>query len=240
MDSVMRHVERSGQVQRMVQFRGLQLRIAMLNDDLASAEMIIKDANQIIKGIGRLFIVQFFYADYGIGLCLQTLALLERSSPGNGTRSRNTIKRNALKAVRDAVRANRSYALDRTESLRLAGIYCWLCGKHKNALRWWNKSIDEGERIGARLELSRTYFEVGKRIFASVRPPSPGGGVKKNTSTQIPPSGDRGASVDMDRMIKKIIGLTPEECLAKAETMFREMDLQWDLAELEKVRTQLR
>jgi hypothetical protein len=40
--------------------------------------------------------------------------------------------------------------------------------------------------------------------------------------------------------VKRIIGLTPEECLAKAETMFREMDLQWDLAELEKVRQNVR
>ena len=34
----------------------------------------------------------------------------------------------------------------------------------------------------------------------------------------------------------KILGLTPEECLDKAETMFREMDLQWDLEQLEKVK----
>ena len=33
----------------------------------------------------------------------------------------------------------------------------------------------------------------------------------------------------------KIIGLSPEECLAKAEAMFEEMALRWDLAELVKV-----
>ncbi|MBN2079419.1 MAG: hypothetical protein JW838_10670, partial [Spirochaetes bacterium] len=35
---------------------------------------------------------------------------------------------------------------------------------------------------------------------------------------------------------EKRLGLSPEECLDKAETMFREMGLEWDLAELEKVR----
>ncbi|HPV43526.1 MAG TPA: hypothetical protein PKX40_20265 [Spirochaetota bacterium] len=31
---------------------------------------------------------------------------------------------------------------------------------------------------------------------------------------------------------KKIIGLTPEECLERARSMFREMDLQWDLEQM--------
>ena len=106
-------------------------------------------------------------------------------------------------------------ATSRIESLRLVGLFHWHAGSHKKALRWWKKSIDEGERLGARLELSRTYFEVGKRVHL----------LEGNDLNR--PLRDR---------MNKIIGLTPEECLSKAETMFREMDLQWDLAELEKVR----
>ena len=37
-------------------------------------------------------------------------------------------------------------------------------------------------------------------------------------------------------LLKKKTGMTPEECLNKAETMFKEMDLQWDLEQVEKVR----
>ena len=64
------------------------------------------------------------------------------------------------------------------------------------------------------------------------------GFLQSTLTTGAPLSCGRGAGGE--GMAKRIIGLTPEECLAKAESMFREMDLQWDLAELEKVRTQLR
>lgn len=77
------------------------------------------------------------------------------------------------------------------------------------------KSIDLGEMLGAKLGLSRTYFVVTKRILTH------------EGSALNRPLRDR---------VNKFIGLTPEECLAKAETMFREMDLHWDLAELEKVK----
>jgi antitoxin component YwqK of YwqJK toxin-antitoxin module len=44
------------------------------------------------------------------------------------------------------------------------GIYHWIINKQKKALKYWTKSITEGERMGARPELARTYFEVGKRL----------------------------------------------------------------------------
>ena len=40
----------------------------------------------------------------------------------------------------------------------------------------------------------------------------------------------------VSEVVKRIIGLTSEECLAKAEAMFREMNLEWDLEQLEKLR----
>ena len=37
--------------------------------------------------------------------------------------------------------------------------------KQGKALKWWDRTIKEGERLGARPDLSRTYFEVGKRLL---------------------------------------------------------------------------
>jgi len=59
--------------------------------------------------------------------------------------------------------------------------------------------------LGARPDLSRTYFEIGKRL--------------------LEPSSKH----------KELNGITAEEYLEKARTMFEEMDLQWDLDELDKV-----
>jgi hypothetical protein len=62
--------------------------------------------------------------------------------------------------------------------------------------------------IGARLELYRTYYEIGKRLS---EPKSKYNGLK---------------------------GLKADDYLAKAKTLFEEMDLQWDLDELERINIQ--
>ena len=78
-------------------------------------------------------------------------------------------------------------------------------GKQKKALKWWDKAIKKGEAFGAYPDLSRTYFEIGKRLN------------------------------EPDIKHKELNGITAEEYLKKAKTMFEEMDLQWDLDELERI-----
>lgn len=89
------------------------------------------------------------------------------------------------------------------------GLYYWLIGKQGKALKWWNRTIQEGERLGARPDLSRTYFDVGKRLL------------------------------EPDSKYKELNGIRAREYLDRAEKLFREMDLQWDLEQLERVRLEL-
>jgi hypothetical protein len=103
------------------------------------------------------------------------------------------------------IRKSGKVAGDRTEALRLMGTYYWLIHKQRKGLKWWSKSIQEGERLGARPELSRTYMEVGKRLL------------------------------EPDSKYKDLNGIGAEEYLNKARTMFQEMNLQWDLDELERI-----
>jgi len=86
------------------------------------------------------------------------------------------------------------------------GIYHWLINKQKKALKWWSKSVAEGERLEARLELSRTYFEIGKR------------------------------RLEPESKFKSLDGIKTEEYLENARTMFEGLDFQYDLDELDKVR----
>jgi len=85
------------------------------------------------------------------------------------------------------------------------GLYYWLIKNQKKALKWWNRSIKEGERLGARIELSRTYFEVGKRLLES------------------------GSDY------KQLNGIKAEEYLERARILFEDMDLQWDLDEWNRI-----
>ena len=84
------------------------------------------------------------------------------------------------------------YAPMRTNAFRLIGLYHWLSGEQKASAQWWTLAIREGERLSARPELARTYFEVGKRL-------------------QEP--GSRYRELD---------GLGAKEYLDKAEKLFRE------------------
>ena len=116
-----------------------------------------------------------------------------------------SIRKRAYQSGQAAVRNSRKYAPYKTKIFRLMGIYYWLVGKQAKALKWWKKTIQEGERLGARPDLARTYFEVGKRLL---EPQS------KN---------------------KELNGISAQEYLEKARALFEEMDLKWDLAELNKV-----
>ena len=78
---------------------------------------------------------------------------------------------------------------------KLAGVYCWLNKKQKRALKWWQRVKEAGEQLGARLELSRVYFEIGKRLLQAE------------------------SNYDM------LNGITAEEYLGKVKILFEEMDL---------------
>ena len=85
------------------------------------------------------------------------------------------------------------------------GRYYWLIDRQKKGLEWWSRSLLEGERLGARLELSRTFMELGKRLL------------------------------EPESKYKELNGIKANEYLSKAKIMFQEMDLQWDLDELAKL-----
>jgi hypothetical protein len=65
--------------------------------------------------------------------------------------------------------------------------------------------MEETERFGARPDLARTYMEIGKRFF------------------------------EEKSKYREFNGISAEEYLEKARELFQEMDLQWDLDELDKI-----
>jgi hypothetical protein len=91
---------------------------------------------------------------------------------------------------------------------KLLGVYYWLTGKQKKALAWWNKSITIGQHLGARLELARTYMEIGTRL------------------------------IEKKSKFKQLNQIQAGEYLEKARALFKQMELEWDLQELEKISSQ--
>jgi hypothetical protein len=130
--------------------------------------------------------------------------LEEAVNNGDSARVRQ-LAGESLKWGMQAVKASRKFKRDRVEILRLMGTRSWLMGERDKALKWWGDSIEAGERLKFRPDLSRTYFEIGRRLS---EPKSP---------------------------YKELNGITAAEYLSKARTMFEEMGLQWDLEQLERL-----
>jgi tetratricopeptide (TPR) repeat protein len=128
--------------------------------------------------------------------------LKESMESGNKEMS-SEYKKRTFKSCKSFLRISRKAAQHRIESYKLMGLYYSIIKRPKRALTWWLSAIREGERLGARLELSRTYFAVGQYL--------------QRWGSKYP----------------VLDGKQPQEYLERAKALFHEMDLHHDLAEVD-------
>jgi tetratricopeptide (TPR) repeat protein len=144
------------------------------------------------------------WLNYYISITLLTKAFIELSELKSSSTYRSVDLLNKFSQTTIAlVSATKKVNCTKTEAYRFRALSCQLAGKPLKALRYYKKSIDFAIWYGAKLELSRTYFELGKFLL--------------NPETKK----------------KKLNGLTGNDYLEKARQLFIEMDLTYDLAELE-------
>jgi hypothetical protein len=129
-----------------------------------------------------------------------------KNAMGSGTSPEVAdIRKRIYEVGKAAVWNSRKYAPYRTKILGLMGEYYWLIRRQTRALKWWDKAIQEGEKLGARPDLSRIYFEVGKHLL------------------------------EPNSKYKDLNGMVAEGYFAKARILFKDMDLKQDLKELNKI-----
>ena len=92
---------------------------------------------------------------------------LKESIKGGNRAEVHELQRKAFKSAKLLQKVAQKVAYHRTDSYRLTGAYYWAINKQKKALRWWHKAVQEGERLGARPQLARLYFEIGKCLLES-------------------------------------------------------------------------
>jgi class 3 adenylate cyclase len=146
-----------------------------------------------------------FSASYLTARFLFDFRSLEQSIHSNNKSSILKFRKQVRKSGKKAIRNAKKYAGHRAEAFRLIGLYYWLNTKQNKAVKWLKRSKDEAERLGARPDLARTYMEIGKKF------------------------------IEEKSKYKELNGVSAEEYLEKARIMFQEMDLQWDLDELDKI-----
>jgi len=135
---------------------------------------------------------------------LDLYRLKEATKSGNRAEV-GVLQRKAFKSVKLLQKVAQKVAYHRTDSYRLTGSYYWAINRQKRALRWWHRAVQEGERLGARPQLARLYFEVGRCLLDS-----------------------KGECTNLD-------GFKGEAYLEKARALFEEMKMESCLEEIDRV-----
>jgi tetratricopeptide (TPR) repeat protein len=184
-------------------FLGLKARFQILLNDYDEAEESVRQAEEIYRKHDIVFPI--FTEPYFWSRFILDIRLLEESIFKNNKADINKRGKQTYKSCKKLLQNSKKYAGRRSGALGLVARYHWLIGKQNKAISFWKKAIEEGERLGQRPDLARTYMEIGARFL-----------------------GEKSKH-------KELNGISAEEYLEKARTMFQEMDLQWDLDELDKI-----
>ena len=191
--------QKSNQGLFLVQMISCKARIQILAGNINESEKSIAQADKIRREVDT---VPWMLSNFRKSKLEHDLYRLNESMRNGSTSATSETRRQACRSCKKLLKDSKKVAQNRPESYKLKGLYYWLINRQNKALKWWDRSIREGDRLGARLELSRIYFEIGKRL----REP--------------------------ESRYKKLRGTTPEEYLERAKALFADMNLQWDLDEL--------
>lgn len=141
---------------------GTKAKIQILMEDYPAAEDSLRTARTLVGRLGR--IPPFHAGAYHLNRFLLDVCRFEEALVHGDGRAANAYRRSARRNGRQALATAAKMARLRTEAYRISGRYHWLRGKRRQALHWWAQSLAEGQRLGARPELARTYAEIAQRM----------------------------------------------------------------------------
>jgi tetratricopeptide (TPR) repeat protein len=167
---------------------------AAISDDLETARSDMKEVEKLMPAFKK---IKIWYSTYFLAKAYLLTEELRRNPEDI------YIKKTLIRTCRSAIKQSAMVPNNLIESYRITGNALWLTGQKKNAIKHYRKSIQAGEKVNGRLELSRTFFELGKRLLS-------------NGQSQ------------------KVKGLSGQDYIDKAHRLFTEMNLTYDLKELER------
>jgi hypothetical protein len=127
-------------------------------DDLAGAERTLEELDRILSKENEVPLNRSWRLKSQFMLGLRRLG----AKPGTAAARAGAKELRQLRwTARKMLRNSRKVAPERTEVYRLRGNLDWTRGRRGPALRWWTRSLAEGRRLGASLELAWTCREVG-------------------------------------------------------------------------------
>ena len=92
---------------------------------------------------------------------MHDITRVEHAHAAGDRRALRTARRQAKHSLRAELSCAAKVSWERTEAYHLAGRLAAVLGQPKRAVRWWARSIAEGERLGQTPEVARTYATAG-------------------------------------------------------------------------------
>jgi class 3 adenylate cyclase/tetratricopeptide (TPR) repeat protein len=200
-ESGIEFAQKTNQALALIHMYSCKAHVQILMGNMKAAGTSLQHANKIRKEVVS---APWQLSNFRRSKLVYDLGKMEASEKNESKTAHLKHRKQAFKSCRKFLKQTRKVAQHRTEAYKLAGLYDWLINRQKKALSWWSKAIKQGEHLGARLDLSRTYFEVGRRLL------------------------------EADSRYNKLNGITAQAYIEKAKHLYEEMDLQWDLDELQR------
>ena len=151
-------------------------------------------------------IVPPMYAvSYHVALFSLYVNLLEKAKKSNDYSKTREYLKKSDKMGKKMLRTANRYGYWRLEAFRVLSLYHWIINRQAKAIKWWVKSIKEAERMRGKPFLARIYKDIGTRI------------------------------IEEKSKYNEVNGITAAQYREKAREMFEEMDLQWDIDELDRI-----
>jgi hypothetical protein len=132
-------------------------------EEVPEAADTLHQAEELICEIGAA--TPLYMSTSLMGRFAYDLKNLEQASSAKNRLKLLKCRKLARKSGALALKNAKKFRPDRMEMLRLKGTYYWLSNRKKNALDCWTQSAKESEKLEAMPNLSRTYFEMGKRLL---------------------------------------------------------------------------
>jgi class 3 adenylate cyclase/tetratricopeptide (TPR) repeat protein len=213
LDDVLRETEKMvpynqkiGQRLAVIYLLGIRANAQFLLNDIDSAESSLRQAQELVsheKRISPLMISTYLSSQFMLYLYKFEKAL----SSSDQTKIRQ-LRKDTYNFGAAALKNSMRFAAEKTKVFRLMGSYFWLKGKQEKAFRWWERSVQEGEKLKARPELSQTYLEIGKKML------------------------------EEKSRIHQRNGLKAEDYLEKARHLFMDLKIESDMEELDSILNQ--
>ena len=161
-DAGLLFMSKTGKQFDILYYHGVKVLIQILQNNMDKASELLTQAKRLFSNKSN--IPPYYISSYLLSDFLFDIYLLEESINSNDQLNISGYKKRAFQSGTRALKHSKRYAPDRTEVFRIIGVYYWLNDDQIKALKWWKKSIQEGERLRNNVELARSYVEIGNRL----------------------------------------------------------------------------